>query len=162
MELDGHRPLLNDAERLLLVVRRMPAYEFASVFRQELGASELMQVITALPTGRLNTLMDHARRSLTQASPQPSQQERQRHRPLATEIREARKRAGLSQVDLAKLLGIRQSSVSQWERGATERPPRTCSTSCASCPGSSRPSAPRQADAPGPGARDRFLAVLHV
>jgi DNA-binding transcriptional regulator YiaG len=39
---------------------------------------------------------------------------------LAAEIRQARKRAGMSQVELAELLGIRQSSVSQWERGATE------------------------------------------
>jgi DNA-binding transcriptional regulator YiaG len=39
---------------------------------------------------------------------------------LAAAIHQARKRAGMSQVELAELLGIRQSSVSQWERGATE------------------------------------------
>jgi hypothetical protein len=55
-----HGPVLSDADRLLLLVRRMHAIEFASVFRQELGASELMQVITAVPTGRLKGLLDRA------------------------------------------------------------------------------------------------------
>jgi DNA-binding transcriptional regulator YiaG len=39
---------------------------------------------------------------------------------LSEAIREARHRAGLSQVELAELLGVRQSSVSQWERGSTK------------------------------------------
>lgn len=39
---------------------------------------------------------------------------------LSTAIRSARRRAGLSQVELAELLGVRQSSVSQWERGSTK------------------------------------------
>jgi transcriptional regulator with XRE-family HTH domain len=38
---------------------------------------------------------------------------------LSEAIRAARRRAGLSQVELAELLGVRQSSVSQWERGST-------------------------------------------
>jgi DNA-binding XRE family transcriptional regulator len=38
---------------------------------------------------------------------------------LARQIRAARRQAGLSQADLADQLGIRQSSVGQWERGAT-------------------------------------------
>jgi transcriptional regulator with XRE-family HTH domain len=38
---------------------------------------------------------------------------------LAHQIRAARQQAGLSQTDLAHQLGIRQSSVGQWERGAT-------------------------------------------
>jgi transcriptional regulator with XRE-family HTH domain len=41
-------------------------------------------------------------------------------RPLAAAIRLARRRADLSQGELAERLGIRQSSVSQWERGTTE------------------------------------------
>jgi transcriptional regulator with XRE-family HTH domain len=41
-------------------------------------------------------------------------------RPLASAIRLARRRADLSQGELAERLGIRQSSVSQWERGTTE------------------------------------------
>ncbi|HZD02106.1 MAG TPA: helix-turn-helix transcriptional regulator [Actinomycetes bacterium] len=41
-------------------------------------------------------------------------------RYLSTAIRSARRRAGLSQVELAELLGVRQSSVSQWERGSTK------------------------------------------
>jgi DNA-binding transcriptional regulator YiaG len=75
-----------------------------------------MQVITALPAGRLNGLMDQARRSLTREPSRPTQQDR----PLAVEIREARTRARMSQVELAAALGIRQSSVSQWERAVTE------------------------------------------
>jgi transcriptional regulator with XRE-family HTH domain len=39
---------------------------------------------------------------------------------LSAGIRSARRRAGLSQVELAELLGVRQSSVSQWERGSTK------------------------------------------
>ncbi len=38
---------------------------------------------------------------------------------LGAAIREARCAAGLSQHDLAAALEVRQSSVSQWERGAT-------------------------------------------
>jgi transcriptional regulator with XRE-family HTH domain len=39
---------------------------------------------------------------------------------LSKAIRSARRRAGLSQVELAELVGVRQSSVSQWERGSTK------------------------------------------
>jgi transcriptional regulator with XRE-family HTH domain len=39
---------------------------------------------------------------------------------LSEAIRAARRRAGLSQAELAELLGVRQSSVSQWERGSTK------------------------------------------
>jgi transcriptional regulator with XRE-family HTH domain len=42
---------------------------------------------------------------------------------LGAAIRAARKAAGLSQEDLAAALGVRQSSVSQWEGGGTA--PRT-------------------------------------
>src|SRR6266545_4619264 len=42
------------------------------------------------------------------------------NRPLAAAIRVARQQADLSQGELAERLGIRQSSVSQWERGTTE------------------------------------------
>ncbi len=40
--------------------------------------------------------------------------------PLAEAVRQARQRAGLSQAELAERLGLRQSSVSQWERGVTK------------------------------------------
>lgn len=39
---------------------------------------------------------------------------------LSEAIRSARRRAGLSQAELAEALGVRQSSVSQWERGSTK------------------------------------------
>jgi len=38
---------------------------------------------------------------------------------LARQIQAARHKAGLTQADLADALGVRQSSVGQWERGAT-------------------------------------------
>jgi HTH-type transcriptional regulator / antitoxin HipB len=38
---------------------------------------------------------------------------------LSEAIRAGRRRAGLSQAELAAALGVRQSSVSQWERGST-------------------------------------------
>jgi transcriptional regulator with XRE-family HTH domain len=38
---------------------------------------------------------------------------------LAAWIRAARRQRDLSQVELAEQLGVRQSSVSQWERGST-------------------------------------------
>jgi DNA-binding XRE family transcriptional regulator len=38
---------------------------------------------------------------------------------LSEAICAARRRAGLSQAELAAALGVRQSSVSQWERGST-------------------------------------------
>jgi transcriptional regulator with XRE-family HTH domain len=38
---------------------------------------------------------------------------------LSEAIRSARRGADLSQLQLAELLGVRQSSVSQWERGST-------------------------------------------
>jgi DNA-binding XRE family transcriptional regulator len=98
----------------------LSTWEFARLFREGLSSAELMRVITALPTGRLNGLMDHARRSGAQgASPSP-QLEPYPRGPLASEIRRARRRAGMSQAELASALGVRQSSVSQWERGATE------------------------------------------
>ncbi len=43
---------------------------------------------------------------------------------LGAAIRQARMAARLSQEDLASTLGVRQSSVSQWERGTTA--PATC------------------------------------
>jgi DNA-binding XRE family transcriptional regulator len=113
-----HRATLTDADRLLLVVRRMSAGELALIFRDGLSAQKLMSVITALPTDRLNELMDRARGlGLSEA---PQHWPRSEDMSLATVIRQARKRAGLSQVELAQGLGIRQSSVSQWERGLTE------------------------------------------
>jgi transcriptional regulator with XRE-family HTH domain len=41
------------------------------------------------------------------------------NRTLGAKIRAARRMAGLSQASLAELMGVRQSSISQWERGHT-------------------------------------------
>jgi transcriptional regulator with XRE-family HTH domain len=38
---------------------------------------------------------------------------------LGAKIRAARRKAGLTQASLAELMGVRQSSISQWERGHT-------------------------------------------
>ncbi len=53
--------MITDADRLVWLVRRMSAEEVARVFRDGLQASELMRIITALPTDRLNDLTDRAR-----------------------------------------------------------------------------------------------------
>ena len=70
---------------------------------------------------RLRELATRAHRS---GSAVPSRRPRSREggadRALATAIRVARQQADLSQGELAERLGIRQSSVSQWERGTTE------------------------------------------
>ena len=121
MRPDPHErgPLLTDADRLLELVRRMNADQFARTFRKRLPAPALMRVITALPTERLNELMDRARRAawmgrtrVQRGSPGAT--------PWATAIRSARVRAGMTQVQLAVALGIGQPTVSQWERGVIE------------------------------------------
>jgi DNA-binding transcriptional regulator YiaG len=116
---DGHipGPLLTDAERLLLYVRRLEAPDFVRVFRSQLTGPDLMKIVNALPEDRLRRLMANARgRHLT---PRPRLREELPDQPMARAIRLARKRAGLTQYDLAEALGVCQSSVSQWERGAT-------------------------------------------
>ncbi len=55
----------------------------------------------------------------TGQSRRPRSKEGGADRPLATAIRLARRRADISQGELAERLGIRQSSVSQWEHGTT-------------------------------------------
>jgi DNA-binding transcriptional regulator YiaG len=118
---DGYTrgPLLTDAQRLLLYVRRMNTESFARVFRKQLPDAELMNIVSSLPKDRLSHLMSVARDA--QFEPRSRQQEKQRpDQPMARAIRIARKRAGITQVQLAGALGVRQTSVSQWERGATE------------------------------------------
>ncbi len=122
MASDGHGPLVSDAERLLLeLVGGMPAGEFAGVFRQGLAAQALMRVIAALPTDRRDQLIDRARHA-SQPPPAPGRRAaavRRPQRPIATAIRAARQLAGLSQYQVAELVGVKQTSVSQWEWGHT-------------------------------------------
>ncbi len=108
-------------DRLLWIVRGMAPGEFTRRFRDGLPAAALLQVVAALPSERLDELATRAHRS---GSAVPSRRPRSREggadRALATAIRVARQQADLSQGELAERLGIRQSSVSQWERGTTE------------------------------------------
>jgi DNA-binding transcriptional regulator YiaG len=113
-------PLLTDAERLLVYVRRLDAEDFARVFRRRLPDAELMDLIHALPKDRLSRLMDNARSARFSPRAPKQKQENRRDRPIARAIRIARERVGMSQEGLAEALGITQSSVSQWERGQTE------------------------------------------
>jgi DNA-binding transcriptional regulator YiaG len=76
-----------------------------------------MTVITALPTDRLNALMDRARGTTPAAQ---GARERPQRLSLEAAIRISRKRAGMNQKDLAAAVGVRQSSISQWERGVTK------------------------------------------
>jgi DNA-binding transcriptional regulator YiaG len=46
--------------------------------------------------------------------------DRRPDRPLATAIRTARQQARISQPRLARLVGVRQAAVSQWEGGRAE------------------------------------------
>jgi DNA-binding XRE family transcriptional regulator len=110
---------LGDAERLLWLVRHLQPAEFARTFRRGLADTELMQVISALPAERRRALTERARPpsgpNEVRAVP-----DRRADRPLATAIRTARQQAQMSQQQLARLIGVRQSTVSQWERGVTE------------------------------------------
>ncbi len=109
-----------DTHRLLALVRHMNAHTFTQTFRNGLSSDALLRIINALPTDRRTALTDHAR---TRRDPQPRHRQPPEPHPdelLATVIRTARKRAGMGQAELAATLGIRQSSVSQWERGLTE------------------------------------------
>jgi DNA-binding XRE family transcriptional regulator len=121
---DGKRDeqrAVDDARRLLELVRRMPAAQFASVFRNGLAPAELMRVIAALSPERRGALIDRARRVQPPAAAgRVGPLDAKAGLPLGTVIRMARKQAGMSQVELAAALGIHQSSVSQWERGTTE------------------------------------------
>jgi DNA-binding XRE family transcriptional regulator len=119
MPTEDQRPILSDARRLLELVRRMPAAQFASLFRDGLAPAELMRVVAALSPERRGALIDHARR-VEPPSGRAGPLDARAGLPLGTVIRAARKQAGMLQVELAAALGIHQSSVSQWERGTTE------------------------------------------
>lgn len=121
---DGKRDeqrAVDGARRLLELVRRLPAAEFASLFRNGLAPAELLRVVAALSAERRSALIDHARRvQPPAASGRAGPPDARAELPLGTVIRMARKQAGMLQVELAAALGIHQSSVSQWERGTTE------------------------------------------
>jgi DNA-binding XRE family transcriptional regulator len=113
--------MLTDAHRLLLVVRRMSADAFVRVFRNGLSEQALMTVITSLPTDRLNELMDRARSAPPRPVKPPQPRDPAERLPaMAVVIRSARKEARMNQWELARAVGVRQSSVSQWERGVTQ------------------------------------------
>jgi DNA-binding XRE family transcriptional regulator len=115
------RRTVTEDDRLVWVVRGMAPGEFTRRFRDGLPAAALVQLVAALPRERLDELVKRADRPGAAApSRRPRSREGGTDRPLATAIRMARKEADLSQGKLAERLGVRQSSVSQWERGTTE------------------------------------------
>jgi DNA-binding transcriptional regulator YiaG len=112
--------MTTEDDRLVRAVRRMAPQEFTRRFRDGLPASALVRVVAALPAERLDELAEHVQRSESAApSRPPGLQTGATERPLAVAIRNARRQASMSQGELAERLGIRQSSISQWERGTT-------------------------------------------
>lgn len=111
------RPPLNDDQWLLRLVGGMTATDFACAFRQGLSAQELMGVITALPTRRLDELTDCAR--LLEL---PAEQQRQRHQrqQLAAAITDAFGRVGISKTEPARRIGVASTAVNQWESGVSQ------------------------------------------
>ena len=98
-------------------LRDLPPAGLAKWLRTGLTGDELGHLVAALP---------HDRRAALAAAAAPArrlrpapQQARDATSPTAAALRAARQRTGLSQAELAELLGVRQSSVSQWERGLT-------------------------------------------
>lgn len=119
-ELAAPEQTIAEDDRVPWVVREMGPGEFTRRFRDGLPAAALIRVVAALPSERLDELTKCAHRSGSAASSRrPRSREGGAGRPLATAIRVARQRADLTQGELAERLGIRQSSVSQWEHGAT-------------------------------------------
>jgi Helix-turn-helix len=118
---DTPGPTVAEDDRLVWVIRGMAPGEFTRRFRDGLPAVALVRVVAALPAERFDELVKRADRS---GSAVPARRPRSREggpdRPFAAAIRVARQKASLSQGELADRLGIRQSSISQWERGATE------------------------------------------
>jgi DNA-binding transcriptional regulator YiaG len=116
MDTAAERPPRNDAERLLRLVRGMTATDLVGAFRHGLSAQELMSVITALPTRRLNELTDRAR--LLELPVEQQRQHRQCQQ-LAVVV-DARIRAGISQAELARRIGVASAAVNQWESAGTQ------------------------------------------
>ena len=114
------RPPLSDAERLLWLVRRLPAGEFAGTLRRGLADPDLMGIIAALPGQRRHALTNRARPPGEPAPEARAAAARRADRPVASAIRTARQQAQISQRQLARLVGVRQAAGSQWEWGATE------------------------------------------
>ncbi len=103
------RPSACHAGRLVWLVRRRRPGELARAFRQGLAAPGLMQVIGALPAERRRALSDRAH---PPGEPEPGVPDRRADRPLASAIRTARQQAGISQEQLARLIGVQQGAVS--------------------------------------------------
>jgi len=111
---------LGEAERLLRLVRRMRPGEFVRLFRRGLTDAELLRVIGALPAEQRGILAARARRLTLPHAGGTGPAGRRGERPVATAIRSARQQAKLSQRRLGLLVGVRQSSVSQWEWGVNQ------------------------------------------
>ncbi len=109
---------LDDLGAVVGWLRDLPAAGLARWLRTGLTGDELGHLVAALPHDRRAALAAAATAPARRARPAP-QQVRDALSPTAAALRQARQRVGLSQAELAEALGIRQSSVSQWERGQT-------------------------------------------
>jgi len=95
---------------------REPTDGGVSPDRSPLGPSLAPEPPATVPASTDGQLSGPARNGGRPVAPPHTMPPRRRVRAL---IRVLRENAGLSQADLAGLLGVRQSSVSQWERGST-------------------------------------------
>jgi len=102
------RPLDADQDAVVRLLRGMHPYQFARWLRTGLDNATLAGLVAVLPAARQAALAEHTRAAAASTAG-----------PLAIAIRTARERAGLTQRQLGDRLGIRQSSVGQWERGFT-------------------------------------------
>jgi DNA-binding XRE family transcriptional regulator len=120
--------MITDADRLVWLVRRLPAEEVARVFRDGLTPAELLQVIAGLPADRRNDLTSRARQpighqhaaTLGSVSPTSSGSDRPATEHFGQQLARLRRRRGMSQVQLAGLLGRSESWVVKVEHGTRQ------------------------------------------
>ncbi len=130
LTMGAYMPVITDADRLIWLVRGMSAGEFTRQFRNGLPAPELLRLIAAPPSDRIDELQERARLAAARAARQALAQGE--GLPLAQAIRVAREQAGMDQAELAEVLGVhsRRSAIGSM---AEHRPCDSWSTCCACC-----------------------------